>query len=199
MSRVMAASVAVFLTAALFLGGPVAVRAGEDALPVLPRLFGGPFALTDHDGRAVTDQDFAGRHMLVYFGYTYCPDVCPTDLTGMAAALDTLGPLTDKLQPLLITVDPGRDTVAVLREYAGAFHPSLLGLTGSEAEVAAVARAYRVHRRVFRLEGAAKKDYLVDHSSLAYLMGPDGKFVTMFPHGTTPERMVDVLRKYLAG
>jgi cytochrome oxidase Cu insertion factor (SCO1/SenC/PrrC family) len=139
------------------------------------------------------------RGALVYFGYTYCPDICPTDLTNIASALDGVGPVADSLQPLFITVDPSRDTAEVMREYAKAIHPSLLGLTGSESQVAAAAKVYRVHRRVFRLEGAASGDYLVDHSSLAYLMGPDGKFVTMFPHGTTPERMAEVLRKYLKG
>jgi protein SCO1 len=182
--------VAAVLALALLSTGSVAAR-------TLPSLFGGPFALTDHNGRSVTDKDFAGRHMLVYFGYTYCPDVCPTDLTGMAAALDALGPLADKLQPLFITVDPGRDTASVLKDYAGAFHPALLALTGSRTQVTAAAKAYRVHRRIFRVEGAEEDDYLVDHSSLAYLMGSDGKFVTMFPHGTTPERMAKVLRKYL--
>lgn len=165
----------------------------------LPSLFGGPFELVAHDGRTVTDRDFAGRHMLIYFGYTYCPDICPTDLTGLASALDDVGPLIDKLQPLFVTVDPDRDTRQVLRDYTEAFHPALLGLTGSQEQIAAVAKAYRVHRRKFHLEGADKDEYLVDHSSLAYLMGPDGKFVTMFPHGTPPERMAEILRKYLAG
>ena len=187
---------AIFLTVGLLICGPAV---GQSALPKLPSLFGGPFALTDHDGRAVTDKDFAGRHMLVYFGYTYCPDICPTDLTNMAAALDAIGPLAEKLQPIFITVDPGRDTVEVMRDYTRALHPALLGLTGTEAQVAAAAKAYRVHRRVFRLEGAETDDYLVDHSSLAYLMGPRGSFVTMFPHGTTPERMAEVLDKYLKG
>lgn len=171
---------------------PVAARS-------LPALFGGPFELVDHRGRAVTDRDFAGRHMLIYFGYTYCPDICPTDLSNLAVALDEIGPLVDKLQPLFITVDPDRDTKAVLRDYAGAFHPTLLGLTGTQEQISGVAKAYRVHRRKFRLEGAPPEDYLVDHSSLAYLMGPDGKFVTMFPHGTQPERIAEILRKYLAG
>ncbi|MDG2284311.1 MAG: SCO family protein, partial [Alphaproteobacteria bacterium] len=139
------------------------------------------------------------RHMLVYFGYTYCPDICPTDLTNMAAALDAIGPLAEKLQPIFITVDPGRDTVEVMRDYTRALHPALLGLTGTEAQVAVAAKAYQVHRWVFRLEGAETDDYLVDHSSLAYLIGPRGSFVTMFPHGTTPERMAEVLDKYLKG
>lgn len=183
---------AIVLAAACVLATPASARS-------LPSLFGGPFELVDHDGRTVTERDFAGRHMLIYFGYTYCPDICPTDLGNLAVALDDIGPLTAKLQPLFITVDPDRDTKAVLRDYAGAFHPTLLGLTGTQEQISVAAKAYRVHRRVYRLEGAGPKEYLVDHSSLAYLMGPDGKFVTMFPHGTPPERIAEILRKYLAG
>ena len=186
----------IFVAAILAVSLPAMM--GQASARSLPSLFGGPFALVDHDGRTVTDRDFAGRHMLVYFGYTYCPDICPTDLGNLATALDDVGSLVEKLQPLFITVDPGRDTKSVLRDYAGAFHPALLGLTGTQEQIAAVAKAYRVHRRIFRLEGAGPEDYLVDHSSLAYLMGPDGKFVTMFPHGTPPERIAEILRKYLA-
>ncbi len=119
----------------------------------LPALFGGPFQLVDHNGRSVTDRDFAGRFMLIYFGYTHCPDICPTDLSGMAAALDRIGPLTQRLQPLFITVDPERDTGPILRDFARALHPGLLGLTGSPEQIAAAAKAYRVHRRIFRVEG----------------------------------------------
>ena len=165
----------------------------------LPSLFGGPFSLTDETGARVGPESYAGKFMLVYFGYSYCPDICPTDLTVMAAALDRIGPLAERVQPLLISVDPERDTWRSLRDFTDAFHPALVGLTGTEAEVAAAAKAYRVHRRKFRLEGAAEGDYLVDHSTLTYLMGPDGRFVTMFPRGTPPERMAEVLRKYLSG
>ncbi len=187
---------AIYLILALVIsGGAIA-----SSQTVLPGLFGGPFALTDHNGRSVTEKSFAGRHMLVYFGYTYCPDICPTDLTSAAAALDQLGALADRLQVLFITVDPARDTTDVLRAYAMAIHPRILGLTGSEQVIAAAARAYRVHRRVFRMDGAAgPDDYLVDHSSLTYLMGQDGQFVTLFPHGSSPERIAAVLRKYLGG
>lgn len=174
------------------IAGPPAAGAGE-----LSGLFGGPFGLTDHDGRRVTDRDFLGRHLLVYFGYSYCPDICPTDLAVMATALDALGPLAGRVQPVLITVDPERDRPAQLKDFVAAFRPDLIGLTGSEAEIAAAARAYRVHRRKFVIEGRPADDYLVDHSTLTYLMGPDGKFVTLFPRGTTPERMAEVLRGYL--
>ncbi len=184
-----------FLVAALLAVSPFAPAGAAS----LPSLFGGPIELVDHDGRTVTDQDFAGRFMLVYFGYTHCPDICPTDLAAMAAALDDIGPLAARLRPVFITLDPERDTAEVLRDYVHAFHPSLVGLTGSASQIAAAAKAYRVHRRVFRVEGGAKEDYFVDHSSLAYLMGPDGKFVTMFPHATPSARIAEILGKYLAG
>lgn len=177
----------------LLLGHPVGAALS------LPKLFGGPFQLTDETGRRVGPETYRGRFMLIYFGYSYCPDICPTDLADMAAALDLLGDDGDAVQPLLITVDPARDRPEVLKEFTSAFHPDLVGLTGSEAEIAAVARAYRVHRRKFLLDGAAAEDYLVDHSTLTYLMGPDGAFLTMFPRGTAPEEMARRIRNYLPG
>ena len=165
---------------------------------VLPSLFGGPFALIDHDGQAVTDRSFAGRHMLVYFGYTHCPDICPTDLPAIAAALDEIGGLAGRLHVLFITVDPARDTPERLRHYVTAIHPSIRGLTGPKDRIAAVATAYRVHRRIFRVEGADAAEYFMNHSSIAYLMGPDGAFLTLLPHGSAPGRIAVILRKYLA-
>ena len=165
----------------------------QDAAP-LPKLFGGPFSLIDQDGARRTDQDFRGRHMLVYFGYTYCPDICPTGLATIAAALDRLGPVAASVQPVFITADPGRDTPELLGDYVAQFHPRLIGLSGSEAEVPAAARAYRVHRAKVLADG---EDYLVTHSSITYLMDGDGAFVTLFPHGTDAERMAAVLATYL--
>ncbi len=137
---------------------------------------GGSFSLTDASGRAVTDRDFRGKYLLVYFGYTFCPDVCPTTLNQMAGALDTLGARADRIQPLFVTVDPGRDTPAVLLQYTAAFTPRLLGLTGTPEQIAAVAKAYRVYYAEHRT-GTAPLDYTMDHSSIIYLMAPDGQFV----------------------
>lgn len=189
----------VFATLLLLASLTVSVSsvAGEK-LPRLPDLFGGPFLLTDEQGRRVGPDAYAGKFMLVYFGYGYCPDICPTDLTIMAAALDSLGESADRIQPLLISVDPSRDTPGALREFTDAFHPDLIGLTGTEAEVVTAAKAYRVHRRRFQMEGMSGGDYLVDHSTLTYLMGPDGRFVTMFPRGTTAEKMAKTLLKYIS-
>jgi len=137
---------------------------------------GGPFALIDGDGKPVTDQTWRGKYMLVYFGYTYCPDVCPTTLTSVAAALDKLGPKADQIQPLFITVDPKRDTAAVVKQYAAAFSPRLIGLTGTPEQIAVAAKEYRVYYAEHRT-GPGPDDYSMDHSSVLYLMGPDGRFI----------------------
>lgn len=139
-------------------------------------LVGGPFTLVDGDGHQVTDRDFRGKYMLVYFGYTFCPDVCPTTLNEVAEALDKLGPKADQLQPIFITVDPKRDTPPAMKQYAAAFTPRLIGLTGSPEQIAQVAQEYRVYYAEHRT-GPGPNDYTMDHSSVLYLMGPDGRFV----------------------
>lgn len=154
---------------------------------------GGPFTLVDHTGKTVTDADFRGRYLLIYFGYTYCPDVCPTTLQTMTEALDLLGEKAEKVQPLFITVDPERDTVKVLADYVKAFHPRLVGLTGTADQIARAAKAYGVY---YAKAEPSDPDapYLMDHSSFVYLMGPDGRYLTVFPHGTTPEDMAATLK-----
>ena len=137
---------------------------------------GGPFTLVDGAGRQITDRDFRGKYMLVYFGYTFCPDVCPTTLNEVAEALDHLGGKADRLQPIFITVDPKRDTPAVVKQYAAAFTPRLIGLTGSDDQISKVAQEYRVYYAEHR-SGPGPNDYTMDHSSVLYLMGPDGKFI----------------------
>ena len=139
-------------------------------------LLGGPFTLEDGNGKQVSDSDFRGKYMLVYFGYTFCPDVCPTTLNEVADALDHLGPKADRLQPIFITVDPRRDTPSVVKQYTAAFSPRLLGLTGTPDQIAKVAKAYRVYYAEHRT-GPGPNDYSMDHSSILYLMGPDGKFI----------------------
>lgn len=168
----------------------------------LAKHFGGPFTLTSHDGRAVSDDDFRGRFMLVAFGYTHCPDICPTVLTEMTNVLERLGAAADAIQPIFITVDPARDTADVLSQYRKSFHPRFVMLTGNEQQVAGVAKAYKVHRRKYLFPRAAAPDsnaYGVDHGSLVYLMGPDGKFVTFFPYGTSADKMEGTLRRYVEG
>ncbi len=157
---------------------------------------GGPFALIDGDGRKVTERTFRGRHMLVYFGYTFCPDVCPTTLFNASQALDELGPaLASKVRLVFISIDPERDTPEVVKEYAGHFHPGTVGLTGAPAQVAAAARAFRIYYR----KAAPEEDgsYLVDHSSILFLMDAKGRYVTHFSHEATADDMAAALKRLL--
>ena len=152
---------------------------------------GGPFALTDTKGAAVTDTTYRGRWMLVYFGYTFCPDVCPTELQTVAAALDRLGPRAASVAPLFITIDPERDTVAILADYVKLFDDRLVGLTGTSAQIDAAARAYRVYYA--KTTPKDSTSYLMDHSSFLYLMGPDGRFRALFRPGTTAQELADAI------
>lgn len=146
---------------------------------------GGPFTLVDHTGRTVTERDFAGRALLVYFGFTYCPDVCPTELGTIAAALDAMGPAGERVTPVFVSIDPERDTPAAMADYVSRFHPRMVGLTGSAEQVAQAARAYRVYYAKVRPREST--DYLMDHSSFIYLVGPDGRVRSLFRPETTPE------------
>jgi protein SCO1/2 len=187
------------LAAALALAArPGRAQQHDHAAPdPLATRFGGPFTLTDHHGKRVSDRDFRGRFMLVYFGFSRCTDTCPVDLPIIAQALDAIGPLADKVAPLFVTVDPANDTPAVLAPYVAAFHPRLIGLTGSETEIAAIAKAYRVHRRKLSLPRHHDGEYAVDHGSLTYLMGKDGAFLTLLPHDSGAKRLAAILTKYL--
>jgi cytochrome oxidase Cu insertion factor (SCO1/SenC/PrrC family) len=167
------------------------------ALPSTGRaLVGGPFTLVDHTGKTVTDQDFRGRYMLIYFGFTHCPDVCPSGLQVMAAALDKVGAKADQVTPILITVDPERDTPEQLASYVSSFHPRLVGLTGSQEQVAAAIKAYRVYaKRVEDPKSSAGFTY--DHTSLIYLMDREGAYVAHFTHATSVDRIAERLAKAL--
>ncbi|MEA2889449.1 MAG: hypothetical protein QOI05_242 [Bradyrhizobium sp.] len=156
---------------------------------------GGPFALIDQNGARRTDADFRGKFMLVYFGFTYCPDVCPTDLQQMGLAVDRLGPAGDAVQPIFITVDPARDTAEHLKDYVAMFHSRFIGLTGDAAAIHEAARAYRVYHAKFELP---KSDYTVDHSAFIYMMGPKGEYLGFFPPGTSAELLAGTLRPLIA-
>ena len=158
---------------------------------------GGPFDLVDHEGRPVTDADYRGRLMIVYFGFTYCPDVCPTGLTAISRAIDLLGADAVNVAPLFVTVDPERDTPEQLKEYVRHFHPRLIGLTGTPEKIAAAAKAYRVYFAKVRPQGAPADEYTMDHTSIMYLMGRDGKFISHFSHGTEPEAIAERVRSHL--
>ena len=159
-------------------------------------LIGGPFTLVDQTGRTVTDQDFRGRYMLVFFGFTHCPDVCPAELQVMSAALDELGPKADQVVPIFITLDPERDTQEAMGAFVKNFGSRFVGLTGSPEAIAAAADAYRVPYAKVQ-EDTSKPDYSIDHSALVYLMGKDGEYITQFTYGTPAAKMTETLRRYL--
>ena len=156
---------------------------------------GGPFTLVDHNGNTVTDANFHGRYMLIYFGYTFCPAVCPTSTIMMAHALEQLGEEAEKVVPIFITIDPERDRPEVLKEYVSNFHPRLVGLSGTSKQVAVATEAYRVYvTKVFE-EGWGVDDYFVYHSDVIYFMGPDGKYLDHFRSGSTPKAMAIRMKK----
>jgi len=155
---------------------------------------GGPFTLTDQNGHKRSDSEFHGKLMIVYFGYTFCPDVCPADLMAITQALDALGPLAGNVQPIFITIDPERDT-PLLKEYVSAFHKSFIGLTGSSEEIRKLANAYKAFYA--KVPGAAG-DYRIDHTGVIYFIGKGGEYLGFVPPQTDPERLTEILRKYLA-
>ena len=149
---------------------------------------GGPFSLTAPDGTTVTDQTYRGKWLLVYFGYTFCPNTCPTTLLEIAAALEKLGLDAAKVQPIFITVDPERDTPDVMAKYTQSFDPRIAGLTGTPAQIAAVAQEYGVYY-VPHKSGDSVDDYVIDHSTYLYVMGPRGQFVQAFDANTPADRI----------
>lgn len=172
-------------------------RPGGLATSTGTALVGGPFTLTDQDGRKVTEKDFLGKYMLVFFGYTYCPDLCPTELQVMSAALDSLGAKADAIQPIFISFDPERDTPGVLKQYVSNFHRRLVGLTGTPEEIAAAAKAYRVYYSKVP-NSSAPDTYLMDHSTITYLMDPQGKFLKHFSYSTDAAAMAKALAEAMA-
>jgi cytochrome oxidase Cu insertion factor (SCO1/SenC/PrrC family) len=157
---------------------------------------GGPFALTDHNGEPRTEADFRGKLMLVYFGFTYCPDICPVDLLNIGLAIDQLGEDGKFVQPLFVSVDPERDIPTHLAQYVPMFHPRLIGLTGDIDALRKITDAYKVYyAKVATGSGA---DYTVDHTAFIYLMGAKGEYLGFFPPGTAPERMAASIRPHLS-
>lgn len=176
-------------------------RAPVESGPLAGAAIGGPFTLTDQDGRLRTDTMFAGQYRLMYFGYSFCPDVCPLDVQHLMAGYRALAKSdaakASRLQPIFVTVDPARDTPAVLKQFVGAFDPKLIGLTGTEAEIAAVAKRYGAYyHREDPQPGAA--GYLVDHSRQAILFGPDGKPIAIIPGDADADVTAAELAKWIA-
>lgn len=155
------------------------------------------YLLMDHKGRAVSDQDFLGRFQLIAFGYTFCPDICPTTLAEMSLIMEKLGKRAELLQPLFITVDPERDSPEVLRRYTEYFHPRIIGLTGSPELVRRVADHFKVRYEKHWEPGAEKDKYSVDHSAGMYLLGPDGRFLAKFAYASPPQEIADRLKAML--
>jgi protein SCO1/2 len=157
---------------------------------------GTPFTLTNQHGKRVSLADFRGKMVLLYFGYTFCPDVCPTDLLAIAQTLKSLGRSGEQVQPIFVTLDPARDTRELLRSYAAAFHPRIVALTGSEDEIRRVATAYKVFFE--KVTPPDSKTYFIDHSAFTFLLDRNGKYVLFFPPGTPPKRMTAMVRDELA-
>ena len=156
-------------------------------------IIGGAFELVDQNGKPFTQDDLKGKYSLIYFGYTFCPDVCPTELQAMSSALELLGPLAKKIRPVMISVDPDRDKPEVLKEYLTNFYPGFVGLTGTPEQVRKAARAYRAYYK--KVDEKGSSEYLMDHSSIVYFMDPEGRYLKHFAYGTPPEKMADGIKK----
>src|SRR6478609_7051188 len=200
-SRLLAVIVAGYLIGAL--GGAallVLIQSGQGpAVQTSGKaLIGGPFTLVDQTGKTVTDQDFRGRYMLIFFGFTHCPDICPAELQVMSAALDALGSKADEVVPVFVTLDPERDTSEVVGTYVKNFGKNFVGLTGSPSAIANAAKAYRVTYSKFEYNGKdVNYRYSIDHSALVYLMDKDGQYLTHFTYGTPASKMTETMRSYL--
>jgi cytochrome oxidase Cu insertion factor (SCO1/SenC/PrrC family) len=186
---------------AMAVAGPIAA----DEMPSAARLMddlmwgrgpiGGPFALVDHTGKLRSDAEFRGKLLVIYFGYTYCPDVCPTDLMAIAQAIESLGPAGEMVQPIFISVDPERDAPDRLAEYVSAFHPRMIGMTGTPDQVRKVALSYKAYyAKVSETNGT---DYAIEHTGVVYLVGLFGEYLGFIPPQTSPERLVEIFRKEL--
>ncbi|MGB6196979.1 MAG: SCO family protein [Methyloceanibacter sp.] len=198
-ARLIAFVIAGFLIGAIAGAGVLLVANPQGGQPVQSSgaaLIGGPFSLVGADGKPVTDRDFRGRYMLIFFGFTHCPDICPAELQVIAQALEQLGDKAKTVVPIFITLDPERDTPEAMANYVKSFGPNFVGLTGSPEAIAAAAKAYRVAYSQVENKNSAG-DYSVDHSALVYLMDPEGRYVTHFSYGLSADQMAEKLEKSL--
>ena len=198
-ARLIAFVIAGFLIGAIAGAGVLLVANPQGGQPVQSSgaaLIGGPFSLVGADGKPVTDRDFRGRYMLIFFGFTHCPDICPAELQVIAQALEQLGDKAKTVVPIFITLDPERDTPEAMANYVKSFGPNFVGLTGSPEAIAAAAKAYRVAYAQVKNKNSPG-DYSVDHSALVYLMDPEGRYVTHFSYGLSADQMAEKLEKSL--
>ena len=192
---------AALLGGLVILGGGVFLSLSHRDTPrgaagtLLASAIGGPFRLVDQNGKTVTDADLKGKWSLVYFGYTHCPDACPTALNDIAIALDELGPQRTAVRPVFVTVDPERDTPEVLKSYVTAFDAPILALSGTPEKIAQAAKGYRVY---YAKHPEAGGDYSMDHSSVIYVMDPEGRFTASFTQENSPEEIAERLKKLLS-
>ncbi|MCS0494309.1 SCO family protein [Ancylobacter sp. MQZ15Z-1] len=192
--RVLILLVAFVIGAAAVVAGTLALLPNSNSTVAAQTTIGGPFELVDEDGQKVTQESYLGEPMLVFFGFTHCPDICPTTLFEMSQVFDALGEDARKINGLFITVDPERDTPEVMKSYLGSFHPSIQGLSGTPEQIAAVTKAYRVYyKKVPTQDG----DYTMDHTAIVYLMGKDGEFIAPFNLKRSPQDAAAELRRYL--
>jgi protein SCO1/2 len=192
--RILAMAAAVLAGSAALAAITIVLWPSGGQVAVTPSAVGGPFALKDQNGRTVTEADFKGRPFLVFFGFTNCPDVCPTALFDMSEVFRRLGPDADKVSALFISVDPARDTPEKLKDYLQSFHERILALTGSQSDIDAVTKAYKAYAKRVPLEGG---DYTMDHSAIVYLMDKNGRFVAPFNLKRPADEAAADLRRYL--
>jgi protein SCO1/2 len=193
-SRLLVLFTAFFAGLVLCLGVILFVGRGSGSGTLQAAAIGGPFQLTDQDGQPFSDRDLKGKPFLVFFGFTHCPDVCPTTLFEISEIMRSMGREADGTAALFVSVDPERDTPEAMRDYMASFDPHVHGLTGDAAALAAVAKAYRVYYKKVPLEGG---DYTMDHTAIVYLMDKDGRFVSPFNMKRTAEVAAEDLRKHL--
>ena len=188
----------IILIIGLALGGLIAmhqIQSENTGQNIVSRNFGGPFTLTDHTGKSVTEKDFQGKYRLIYFGFTYCPAICPTELQRINTVLKNLGPAGEKIHPVFITVDPERDTVDVMKNYVALFHPRLVGLTGTPEQIKNIKKAYKIYAA--KVQDDTMSDYTMDHSSFIYFMDPEDTLIRIFKVDDSIDHMVEVIKKSL--
>jgi cytochrome oxidase Cu insertion factor (SCO1/SenC/PrrC family) len=196
MSEAVRRGLYVFIAAlAVIIGGVIYEQLWLGGAQNAAAAVGGPFSLIDQNGAPKSDKDFRGKVMLIYFGYTYCPDACPTTLAALSQMLDLIGNKASELQPIFISVDPARDTPSQLKSYAANFHPGILYLTGAPDELKKAESEYHIY--VAKVPQAGSDDYLIDHSSIIYLMGTDGRYLGEMPAGLPPKVMASTVQPYL--